>query len=97
MSYYSTPDGKDPQLWNLARRRASFKSHLITYIIVNAGLWLIWYFTGAKIYDNHVPWPAWSTLGWGIGLASHYVSAYVSNGENAVEKEYDKLNQNQSK
>lgn len=97
MSYYSTPDGKDPQLWYIARKRASFKSHLLTYIVVNAGLWLIWYLTGAHTYGNSIPWPAWSSFGWGIGLASHYASAYHSSGENAVEKEYDKLKQTQNK
>lgn len=97
MSYYSTPEGKDPQLWHIARKRASFKSHLMTYLIVNAGLWLIWYFTGARTYGNNIPWPAWSTLGWGIGLFFHYVGAYHHSEENAVEKEYDKLAQKQSK
>ena len=36
-------------------------------------------------------------LGWGIGVASHYVGAYHSEGANAVEREYDKLKQNQNK
>jgi hypothetical protein len=97
MSYYSTPEGKDPQLWHIARKRASFKSHLITYLIVNAGLWLIWYFTGAGMHGNTIPWPAWSMFGWGIGLVSHYATAYGSNSANSVEKEYDKLTQTQSK
>ena len=97
MHYDSTPQGKDPQLWHLARKRASFKSHLITYLIVNTGLWLIWYFTGARTYGAGIPWPAWSMFGWGIGLASHYVSAYVNTGHSSVEKEYDKLTQNQPK
>lgn len=96
MDYYSTPQGKDPQLWHLARRRAAFKSHLITYIIVNAGLWLIWYLTGARTYGNSIPWPAWSTFGWGIGLVAHYAGAYRSGGENAVEREYVKLTKNKS-
>jgi len=93
MSYYSTPEGKDPQLWHIARKRASFKSHLITYLIVNIGLWTLWYFTGAKTDGNDIPWPAWTTFGWGIGLASHYISAYTSSGINSVDKEYDKLTQ----
>lgn len=97
MSYYTTPEGKNPQLWHLARKRASFKSHLLTYLIVNAGLWIIWYFIGARTYGAGIPWPAWSLFGWGIGLVSHYMSAYVSTGENTVEKEYEKLKQNQIK
>ena len=97
MNYYSTPEGKDPQLWHMARKRASFKSHLTTYLIVNAGLWIIWYFTGARTYNNSIPWPAWSMFGWGIGIVSHYVAAYGNKAPDAVEKEYDKLSQKQSK
>jgi len=97
MNYHSTPEGKDPQLWQLAQKRAGFRSHLTTYLIVNAALWIIWYFTGERGNDGGLPWPAWASLGWGIGLASHYVSAYVNTGENTVEKEYDKLTQKQSK
>jgi hypothetical protein len=97
MTYYSTPDGKDPQLWYIARKRAAFKSHLVSYLIVNAGLWLIWYFTGARTYGNSIPWPAWSMFGWGIGLVSHYVSAYHTSGDNSVEREYEKLKQHQTK
>ncbi len=94
MSYDQTPSGKDPQLWNLARKRASFKSHLVTYCLVNAGLWAIWYFTGGNHYDNGpLPWPAWSMFGWGIGIVSHYINAYVSTGVSSVDKEYDKLTQ----
>ena len=40
-----TPEGKDPILWEIARKRASFKTHAITYVIVNLFLWGIWYFT----------------------------------------------------
>ncbi len=96
MNYYTPPEGKDPQLWQLAQRRASFKRHLTTYILVNAFLWLIWIFTGARTSDHFIPWPLWSTLGWGIGIASHFISAYVVTKENSVEKEYEKLKQNQS-
>lgn len=91
MSYYQTPEGKDPQLWYIARKQASFKSHLVTYLIVNAGLWVIWYFTGGLTYGSRILWPAWSMFGWGIGIVSHYVSAYMTTGRNSVEDEYNKL------
>ena len=96
MNYHPAPEGKDPQIWHLARKRASFKKHLATYLIINIFLWLIWLFTGARTYgSSSLPWPLWSTLGWGIGLASHYVSAYVGHSGNDVEKEYEKIKQNQ--
>lgn len=97
MDYRSTPEGKDPQLWHIARKRASFKSHLTTYLIVNGGLWLIWYFTGGRNDGGGLPWPVWGMFGWGIGLVSHYISAYTNTGENTVENEYNKLTQKQSK
>ncbi len=97
MDYYQTPEGKDPQLWHIARKRAAFKSHLVTYLLVNAGLWAIWLFTGARTYGNTIPWPAWASLGWGIGLVSHYVGAYMLSGPNTIEKEYEKLTQKQPK
>jgi cytochrome c oxidase assembly factor CtaG len=96
MSNHSTPEGKDPQLWHIARKRASFKSHLLTYIIVNIGLWILWYLTGARRDGNSIPWPAWTTIGWGIGVAFHYIGAYTRAGDNSIEKEYDKLTQKQN-
>ena len=92
MDYQPTPPGKDPQLWQLAHRRASFKRHLATYIVINAFLWLLWAFTGSRDHDDYLPWPVWSTAGWGIGLLFHYIGANVSTGSNSVEKEYEKLN-----
>lgn len=84
-------------MWAMARKRASFKSHLVTYLLVNAGLWILWYFTGGRTYGAGLPWPAWSTFGWGIGLVSHYAGAYHTGGISSVQKEYDKLTQNESK
>lgn len=91
MSYYQqTPPDKDPQLWDLARRRASFKTHLAIYIIVNLFLWGVWYFTDGE-RRGLAPWPVWGTFGWGIGVAFHYIGAYVTPNSNSVDKEYEKL------
>ncbi len=106
MSHYQqpAPEGKDPVLWETAQKRASFKSHLLTYVIVNAFLWGIWYFTGHQreiTIDNwnsrHYPWPIWSTLGWGVGLAFHFAGAYIFPKANSVEREYEKLKNQQKK
>ena len=98
MDYQTPPVGKDPHLWQLARRRAAFKRHLAVYGIVNAFLWILWYFSGTDRYEESViPWPLWSTFGWGIGLAFHYMSAYVTTGTDSVEREYNKLVQNKNK
>ena len=84
---------KDPHLWNIARRRASFKRHLTVYIVVNLFLWAIWYFStnDMSFRVDKLPWPVWSTLGWGLGLVFHYLGAYLIPKENSVEKEYEKL------
>lgn len=84
-------DEKDKQLWETARKRASFKRHFMTYIVINVFMWIIWAMTGSHTYNGGMPWPLWSTLGWGIGLAFHYFGAYVNPGDNSVEHEYEKL------
>lgn len=118
MYYQTPPEGKDPQLWHLARRRISFRRHLAVYLIINIFLWALWYFGGrhnsysdVQIYDydtpsndngihyynSRIPWPLWTTLGWGIGLAFHFMSAYVTTGSHSIEKEYNKLVENKNK
>jgi hypothetical protein len=80
---------RDPVLWNMAQKRVSFKRHLTTYILVNGFLWALWLFGNSNSGDLF-PWPVWSTAGWGVGLFSHFLSAY-GYGANSVEKEYEKL------
>lgn len=92
MSHYqSAPPDKDPHLWEIAQRRASFKTHLATYIVINLFLWGVWYFTNHQYDHNGLPWPVWSTFGWGIGLFFHFLGAYVYPKTNSVEREYEKL------
>lgn len=88
----SNPQGKNPELWELAKKRAGFRSHLSTYLVMQPVLWLIWWLTGAKTSgDMNLPWPVWSTVGWGIGVFFHFMSAYVFHRTNSVEREYEKL------
>lgn len=96
---YNTPSGdaRDQQLWEIAKARASFKYHLATYVIINIFLWILWYMSGRHESQNGLPWAIWPTLGWGIGLLFHYLGAYVFPRGNLVEKEYQKLKQQQSK
>ncbi len=82
---------KDPQLWQLAQKRASFKYHLATYIVVNIFFWVLWYIKGQPNGNDGVPWPVWPMLGWGIGIVFNYIGAYAAPKENLAEKEYDKL------
>ena len=91
-----TEEQRDKDLWRIAKKRAGFKKHLSTYLVVNAFLWAIWYFTGHPVYDNSLPWPAWASLGWGIGLAFNYAAAYHNTDISNTEKEYQKLKNKQS-
>lgn len=101
--YQKAPEGKDPELWETAQKRASFKSHALTYVIMNTFFWAVWFFTsggkeiGSGHYDwGHFPWPVWPMIGWGIGLAFHYAGAYIFPKSNSVEREYEKLKNQQS-
>lgn len=103
--YQPAPEGKDPVLWEIAQKRAGFKSHLVTYIIINAFLWAVWFmssshhedFSFSNISWGNFPWPLWSTLGWGVGLAFHFAGAYIFPRANSVESEYEKLKNQQKK
>ena len=98
--YRPAPEGKDPALWEIAQKRASFKTHLLTYLIINAFLWTLWYITSGRhtgVKWGAYPWPIWTTLGWGIGLAFHFAGAYIFPKANAVESEYEKLENKQLK
>jgi hypothetical protein len=84
--------GKDPELWELAKKRVDFRSHLMTYLVMVPFFWLVWWFTGGDNNDgNGFPWAVWPTLGWGIGVFFHYLGVYVFESRNQVEREYDKL------
>jgi len=86
---------KDPQLWAIAKKRAGFKRDLVYYFVINAFMWIIWLLTGAKTGSRGIPWPVWSTVGWGIGMIIYYFSAFRFPEENAAEKEYEKLKKKQ--
>ncbi|MEI6265972.1 MAG: 2TM domain-containing protein [Sphingobacteriia bacterium] len=83
---------RDEQLWKIAKERVAFKWSLASYIIVNSFLVGIWFLS-----SNHYTyfWPIWPMLGWGIGIAFHYARAYHGNSINSVEKEYNKLKNQQ--
>ncbi len=82
---------KNQKLWKVAQKRANFKKHLYTYLIINAFLW-VWWFAGKKDGDESgMPWPIWSTIGWGIGIAFNYVGAYHGDKDEMADKEYKKL------
>jgi hypothetical protein len=94
-------DDRDEKLWRIAKKRAGFKKHLASYIIVNGFLWAMWFFTeGHHISqwgNDAFPWPVWPSLGWGIGLAFSYYGAYHDDKESDTLREYQKLKDREGK
>ena len=85
------PLQRDPYLWQKAKARARFHSHLLTYLTVNATLWVIWALTDRQ-HNRGIPWPVWSTVFWGIGLVARGVAAYGGyNQAQRTQREYDRL------
>ena len=83
---------RDEKLWLMAKKRASFQRSLVAYVVINAFLWIIWWFTAGRHGINRgMPWPIWPMLGWGIGLIFHYMAAYGGSQTDLEEKEYEKL------
>lgn len=56
----------------LRRHRGEFYNHLTSYCIVNGFLILVYLLTTRGGYF----WPIWPMMGWGIGLAFHFVNTF---------------------
>ena len=80
----------EEKMWKMAEKRISFKRHLFTYIIVNAILIGLWYFSDYKDGDTSGYWFVYPLFGWGIGLAFNYWAAYRDD-IGAIDKEYKKI------
>lgn len=83
----------ESELRRIAERRVDmklgFRRHLFAYVIVNAGLVAINLITSPGYY-----WFVWPMLGWGIGLAAHASTVYMSgegDRDRLVQAELDKL------
>ncbi len=87
----NSTQNRDDKLWKLAKKRAEFKKHLITYLIINVFLWGMWLFSSLRHGDFSFPWPAFVSLGWGIGLGFNYIGAYTGFKDSMTQKEYEKL------
>ena len=87
----NTP-ARDQRLWQIAKARTKFQSHLLVYAIVNAGLWALWFVLPESHSHRELPWPIWSTIFWGIGVALQGVGAYsnLNRGER-TQREYERL------
>lgn len=79
----------------LAHKRASAKMgwyiHACVYIVVNAFLFFSW-----QLGFRTRPWNAYPALGWGLGLALHFISVFLmgkgsSFREQMVQRERERL------
>jgi hypothetical protein len=83
----------DVELRRLATRRAdmklAFRSHLIAYAVVNAGLVAINILSSPGHW-----WFYWPMLGWGVGLGAHAATVYMDGEgmrDRLIEQEFEKL------
>lgn len=92
----------EEELRKIARERAQakvgFYIHLIVYVVINALLVSIWYFTSDS--SGGIPWFIFPLVGWGIALVIHGIVAFsgssLSNVEDRMtEKELSKLKDEQ--
>jgi hypothetical protein len=85
---------RDQRLWQIAKARTKFQSHLIVYLLVNAGLWALWALLPEAHSHSHreLPWPIWTSVFWGIGLVLQGFAAYgpLNRGER-TQREYERL------
>ena len=95
----STQQLSHGELYRLAKERLDekkvFFSHLAAYIVVNAGLILIWTITSGGGY----PWFVWPLGGWGMGIAFHFLAVFVLPShqggwqQREIKKEMERLKQ----
>ncbi|MBO2009789.1 2TM domain-containing protein [Hymenobacter negativus] len=91
---------RDPYLWQKAKARAKFQSHLVTYMVINAMLWVIWALTDGQFHGG-LPWPIWTTAFWGFGLVMNGIAAYGNTSgmsrEQRTQREYEQLMREQAR
>lgn len=70
--------------------RMGFFIHAMMYAVMNAGIFAIWYATGATY-----PWFIWPLLGWGIALLAHSITLFLGPGSpyetRAIQRELHRL------
>jgi len=74
--------------------KRGFYTHLVSYLVVNIMLIIIWAFPAGGGY----PWFLWPLGGWGIGLIIHFFQVFVwpSGGDRAaIAKEVEKIKREQ--
>ena len=73
-----------------AEEKIGFFIHFTVYVMVNIFFVFIWWLNYA---ETSTPWFLFITIGWGIGIAVHFVAVFVGIGykDKLVKKELEKL------
>jgi hypothetical protein len=76
----------------IAERKVAFVRHAISYLVVIVGLAVI-----NNVTYSGYQWWLWVAFGWGIGVVSHFLSAFLYQSGNLVDrlakKELEKMNE----
>jgi hypothetical protein len=76
----------------IALRKVAFVRHAITYLVVMVALVLV-----NNLTWGGYQWWLWPALGWGIGVVAHFLSAFLYQSGNLVDrlakKELEKMNE----
>jgi hypothetical protein len=88
-----TPDVLRDQAVRRIRKRRDFHTHLFVYCVVNAMVWAVWAFIGQTSGGYGYPWPAWMTVGWGLGVIMNAWDVYLRRPitEDEIRREADRL------
>lgn len=78
-----------------AEARYGFRWHLAAYAVVNGFLVALWVYTGS-LTGEWFPWPVFPLVFWGLGLGSHYLAAYGRYPQAWVERETERILQQES-
>jgi 2TM domain len=85
----STPSDPRTAARKRLEERRGFIPHLIVFLVVNAGLIMIWVMNGS----DGLFWPAFPIIFWGVGLVLHAWNAFFSRPitESDVDREVERL------
>ncbi|MBL0886406.1 2TM domain-containing protein [Myceligenerans indicum] len=88
----STNDNRDAdrrtQAVERLKKRSEFWTHLAVYVLINAMLVVVWFFTTADGFF----WPVFPLVGWGIGLFFHGVDTFRRPfSEDRIRREMDRM------
>ena len=79
-------ESDDPRKEAIERLKArrELSTHVVSYLVVNTFLVVVWFLTGAGYF-----WPAWVLAGWGIGLVLHVYTVFFQRpiSETEIERE----------